>query len=140
MRLIVIIIIINLSLLSCTAQNPAMVLEKSNSMKLGEIKPKKITNKQNLPTLLFYYADWCPYCNKMATIIEKAQQEFSGKLFFYFVDMDSDEGKKIASIYRPKSGGIPYMQFYNKNGDLESDVLGYIELEPLQKEINKIVN
>jgi thiol-disulfide isomerase/thioredoxin len=129
-----------MSLLSCTAEKPAMVLDKPNSMKKSIEKPKKITNKQNLPTLLFYYADWCPYCNKMAEVIEKAQQEFNGKIFFYFVDMDSEEGKKIAAIYRPVPGGIPYMQFYKKNGDFQSELLGYYEFDTLKNNINNVLN
>jgi len=139
MRSFALILLLSFSLLSCTAEKPAMVLEKPNSMKREEQKPKKITNKQNLPTLLFYYADWCPYCNKMAEVMEKAQQEYTGKLFFYFVDVDSEEGKKISSIYRPKPGGIPYMQFYKKNGDFESEILGFVELGVLKNEITKIV-
>jgi len=139
MRSSILIFLLSFSLLSCTAEKPAMVLDKPNSMKKVSSKPKKITNKQNLPTLLFYYADWCPYCNKMGQVMEQAQQEYAGKLFFYFVDMDSEDGKKIAAIYRPEPGGIPYMQFYNKNGDLESDLLGFAELGALKNEITKIV-
>ncbi|MEY3370366.1 MAG: hypothetical protein RLZZ361_1036 [Cyanobacteriota bacterium] len=116
-----------------------MVLDKSNSMKKVEPKPKKITNKQNLPTLLFYYADWCPYCNQMAVVIEKAQQEYAGKLFFYFVDIDSQEGKNISSIYRPVPGGVPYLQFYKKNGEFVSELLGYVDLNVLKNEISKII-
>jgi thiol-disulfide isomerase/thioredoxin len=130
---------VSFSLLSCTAEKPAMVLDKPNTIKKPDSNPKKITNKQNLPTLLFYYADWCPYCNKMSEVIQQAQQEYSDKIFFYFVDMDSEEGRKIAAIYRPKSGGIPYMQFYKKNGDFVSEVLGYVDLGALKNEIAKLL-
>ena len=75
----------------------------------------------------------------MAGVMEQAQQEYAGKLFFYFVDMDTEEGKKIAAIYRPEPGGIPYMQFYQKNGEFESELLGFAELGALKNEISKIV-
>lgn len=139
MRSLFLVVLVSFSLLSCTAEKPAMVLEKTNSIKKNETKPKKITNKQNLPTLLFYYADWCPYCVKMSEVIEKAQQEYSDKIFFYFVDVDSEEGKKISAIYRPQPGGIPYLQFYKKNGDFVSDLLGYADLGALKNEITKVL-
>lgn len=137
MRKIIFIFLTSFSLLSCTAEKPAMVLEKPNQM--AEIKPKKITNKQNLPTVLFYYADWCPYCNKMAPVMEKVQQEFADKVFFYYVDVDSEDGKKISGIYREGQGGIPCMQFYTKDGNFEGDLLGFVEYERVKDLITKIV-
>lgn len=138
MRKTLIVFLASLSLLSCTAEKPAMVLEKPNQMPVPS-KPKKITNKQNLPTVLFYFADWCPYCNQMAATMTKIQEEYAKQIFFYYVDTDSAEGKKIAAIYRPNGGGIPYMQFYTKNGDFKNDILGLAEYQKVKAHISSLL-
>lgn len=75
----------------------------------------------------------------MAATMTKIQEEYAKQIFFYYVDTDSAEGKKIAAIYRPNGGGIPYMQFYTKNGDFKNDILGLAEYQKVKAHISSLL-
>jgi len=98
---------------------------------------KKVTNKKQLPTYFFYFTTWCPYCEKMAPEILKASEKYKDKVFFYYVNMETDEGKKIAATYKNKVQGIPHSQFYDKDGNLVDEQLGYINLAQIEAKIKK---
>lgn len=94
------------------------------------IPPLKIEHKR-LPTLVWYYADWCPYCRMMEPSIEKSQAKFKGKVYFHIVNVDSPDNKKFVNTQRPGGGGIPYTQFYDKHGKYLDDMTGAIPEETL---------
>lgn len=101
------------------------------------IETETIKNKLGLPTLVFYYVDWCPYCQKTKPVISNAQKTLGNKVFIYKVDMASEEGKDFVSkfIDRSKGIGTPYMQFYNPEGKLISDNTGPLTQDELTKKI-----
>ncbi len=113
-------------------------LSSVNAQETKKVLQQGVSNKLGQPTLLFYFAHWCGYCHRMIPAIEAMQKKYQGQVFFYFADMDTDEGKRIAKAYRKGSGGIPYTQFYDKNGKLLGDNLGALSIQQLESKI-KIV-
>lgn len=100
----------------------------------GPVPPKLDINHRRLPTVVFYYADWCPYCRYMQPILEKQQKKFKNKIYFHSVNVDQE--KAFTAKYRLKQGGIPYFQFYDKKGNFISDASGAMQEDAL---IGKLV-
>lgn len=102
-------------------------------------QPKLSINHKNLPTAVFYYADWCPYCRKMTPILDKAEAKYSGKVFFHKVNVDLPENKAFVAKHRLKRGGIPYFQYYDKKGKFVKDSIGATDETSLFSYIDAII-
>jgi len=64
------------------------------------------------PCLIDFYADWCGPCKMVAPILEKLQDEYSGKLNIYKVN--TEEQRELASMFGIQS--IPSLLFVPKDG------------------------
>ena len=49
------------------------------------------------PVIVDFTADWCPYCKKLAPIVEEIANEHADEIDVYFVDIDAQED--IANQY-----------------------------------------
>ena len=43
------------------------------------------------PIVVDFATDWCPYCKKLAPIIEEIADEHAGEIEVYYVDTDAHE-------------------------------------------------
>ena len=104
----------------------------------GQAKAK-VLNSASIPTYVFYYAKWCGFCHKMAPLVSQAAEKFENKIFFYYVDIDSEEGKQFTKKYRPKGRGVPYAQFYDGKGNYIKDKIGLISYEQLENSLKTLL-
>lgn len=111
----------------------------SVNSKVGEIKvdyeSKMILNDKKIPTIVFYYAMWCPYCKKAMPIVEQVQKEYSGKVLFYSIDVEDAENKKFVETFKNGQPSIPHFQFYGKKGNMMEDKLGLLTYEAMKQRI-----
>ena len=49
------------------------------------------------PIVIDFTADWCPYCKKLAPIVEEVAKEYEDQIAVYFLDIDENE--EIAEQY-----------------------------------------
>lgn len=49
--------------------------------------PKILENKE--PAVIEIYADWCPACQHLLPMMEKAEQKYKGKIRFYKINIDN---------------------------------------------------
>lgn len=87
------------------------------------------------PALVFHYADWCPYCRKLRPLVQQLKEEFKGKMEVVEWNVDEENFRELAKKYRPKPGGIPYIQFFDKNGKYQGESLGAVPEATLRKRI-----
>ena len=102
-------------------------------------EPAKVINNANIPTYVFYYADWCKFCHKMIPGVKKAAQNFENKVFFYYVNIDEAEAKDFIAKYRPNGRGVPYAQLYTAKGDLEKFTLGVKNYEEIESDLKSLL-
>lgn len=92
----------------------------------GGTPPNLEIDHKSLPTVVLFYTTWCGYCKRMRPIIDKvlAQAEFKDKVFYYAIDMEKPENAAFVKRHRLQQGGVPYFQYYGKDGHYVSESLG----------------
>lgn len=100
---------------------------KATKQSSGLSSPPTLTiNHKNLPTVVWYYTDWCGYCNKMRPFISNAEKTYKGKVYFHKVDVEDPKNLTFVRRHRLQPGGIPYFQYYDKDGNYLVDTIGAV--------------
>ena len=106
--------------------------------KLLEINDKnfeeEVLKDQALPILVDFWAPWCGPCRMMGPVLEQVAEKYKDKL--HVKKLNVDENQQYASKYNIRS--IPTMINY-KDGKPVSTQIGYVPMETLTKELDKII-
>jgi len=90
------------------------------------------------PTLVDFYATWCPVCKAQAPITTALKQKYSpDKVNILEIDVDKYPG--LLSRYSPK-GYIPTLVIFDKNGNLFKINVGFTSKEELESQINEVLS
>ncbi|MFQ5998335.1 MAG: thioredoxin [Candidatus Bathyarchaeia archaeon] len=81
-----------------------------------------------------FWATWCPWCIKLAPVLEELSAEYNGKITFAKVDVDPN--REIARNYGIKS--LPTLLFFCEGRPIGA-LVGYVPREKLQTEFEKIM-
>lgn len=79
-----------------------------------------------LPVVVDCYATWCGPCRRLAPVMDKLADQFTGKI--KFVKVNVDESPKLAQQFNIE--GIPMLLFF-KNGKLVNSSVGLLPKEAL---------
>lgn len=109
--------------------------EKSNT----GLTQAPVINNAGIPTYVFYFATWCGFCHKMAPAVKKASEQYADRVYFHYIDIDSEEGKKFSKTYRSNGRGVPYGQYYDAQGKFIMDKIGLIKYEELRRGLEKLI-
>ena len=97
------------------------------------------------PTFLEFYAEWCEVCKKMAPGISELENAFGSKINFVFLNVDNPKWEKYIREFNVN--GIPQINLFNFEGELQSTYVGLQEeiliknnLKDLSKQINNMNN
>ena len=100
----------------------------------------EIAFKNNKPTFLEFYAEWCEVCKEMAPKVSALKDEYEKDINFVFLNVDNQLWEKYIRKYNVN--GIPQVNIFDKKGNLKStfigkqeetkirDSLAYLEEEP----------
>ena len=90
--------------------------------------------KSKLPVLVDFWAEWCPPCKLITSIIEGLAKEYEGKL--KVGKLDVDENGKTAARYTIMS--IPTLLLF-KNGQVAKTMIGAQSKEGFKKQIEEVI-
>lgn len=62
------------------------------------------------PTLLYFWATWCPYCKRDLAVASKVYPDYKDKVNFLAIDLDPKESAAAIAAYK-KSGGHDFIDF-----------------------------
>jgi len=93
----------------------------------------EIAFKNNKPTFLEFYAEWCEVCKEMAPKISALKDEYSKDINFVFLNVDNQKWDKY--IRKFEVNGIPQVNLFNKKGSLKSSFIGKQEEQTLRESI-----
>ena len=89
----------------------------------GEISvDPEIAFKNNKPTFLEFYAEWCEVCKEMAPKLSTLKDEYEKEINFVFLNVDNQKwGNYIRQF---NVNGIPQVNLFDEKGNLISTFIG----------------
>ena len=89
----------------------------------GEISVEpEIAFKNNKPTFLEFYAEWCEVCKEMAPKVSSLKKEHEKDMNFVFLNVDN---QKWANYIRKfEVNGIPQVNLFDSKGNLKYTFVG----------------
>ena len=120
-------------------------IKLTNQMFLDEIfdytTEKEWKYKDNVPSIIDFYADWCGPCKMVAPILEELSDQYEGKLKIY--KLDTEVERELAAVFGIRS--IPSILFIPVEGKPmmqvgalpKSTLIDVIEKELLTEKANE---
>lgn len=101
---------------------------------ISDIEFDKLTFESSTPTVVFFGAERCTVCNELLPTVLEIAEEYSEKIKFYMVDVDSY--KSLVTRFRLR--GIPQLLLF-KDGEIKERIGGIRAKEELLESLDKIL-
>ena len=89
----------------------------------GELSVEpEIAFKNNKPTFLEFYAEWCEVCKEMAPKVYALKEEYEKDVNFVFLNVDNQKWDNY--IRKFNVNGIPQVNLFDEKGNLMSTFIG----------------
>ena len=95
-----------------------------------------IAFKNNKPTFLEFYAEWCEVCKEMAPKVSTLKEEYEKEINFVFLNVDNQKWDKY--IRKFNVNGIPQVNLFDEKGNLISSFIGKQEETTIRSSIDQI--
>ena len=82
----------------------------------------EIAFKNNKPTFLEFYAEWCEVCKEMAPTVSALKEEYKNDINFVFLNVDNQKWENY--IRKFDVNGIPQVNLFDRNANLKSTFIG----------------
>ena len=96
----------------------------------------EIAFKNNKPTFLEFYAEWCEVCKEMAPKISVIKEEYERDINFVFLNVDNQKWGNY--IRKFNVNGIPQVNLFDRKGNLISTFIGKQDEKTIRNSIDKI--
>ena len=99
------------------------------------IEPE-IAFKNNKPTFLEFYAEWCEVCKEMAPKVSSLKEEYEKDVNFVFLNVDNQKWENY--IRKFHVNGIPQVNLFEREGNLISTFVGKQDEITIRNAIDQI--
>ena len=82
----------------------------------------EIAFRNNKPTFLEFYAEWCEVCKEMAPKVSSLKEEYEKDINFVFLNVDNQKWTNY--IRKFGVNGIPQVNLFDEKGNLISAFIG----------------
>jgi Thiol:disulfide interchange protein len=82
----------------------------------------EIAFKNNKPTFLEFYAEWCEVCKEMAPKVSDLKESYEKDINFVFLNVDNQKWENY--IRKFDVNGIPQVNLFDRKGNLKSTLIG----------------
>ena len=96
----------------------------------------EIAFKNNKPTFLEFYAEWCEVCKEMAPKVSAFKDEYEKDINFVFLNVDNQKWGNY--IEKFAVNGIPQVNLFDKKGNLISTFIGKQDEIKIRESINNL--
>jgi thiol-disulfide isomerase/thioredoxin len=103
------------------------------------VAPTRTATSQpvGLPQFLFFYADWCPYCQRMQPIVDALEQQYAGRIEVLRLNVD-DASTQSKAIQFGVSG-IPHMILLTAGGQKAAQWIGARPMEEIEQAFDQLL-
>ena len=101
----------------------------------SSVEPQ-IAFKNNKPTFLEFYAEWCEVCKEMAPKVSSLKEDYAKEVNFVFLNVDNQKWDKY--IQKFKVNGIPQVNLFDRKGNLVSTFIGKQKEAIIRDSIEKL--
>lgn len=129
--LILVAIFTMCSIANAQTDNKVKVINQDEFVALFDMETGAIAQ----PSVFDFNATWCGPCRRLAPILEELAAEYEGRVNFYSIDVDNN--RELAQMLQIQS--IPYVLFFNINGDDPEELIGLASKEEVKVYIEKIL-
>jgi len=98
----------------------------------------EIAFTNNKPTFLEFYADWCEVCKEMAPKVYDIKKNYEKDINFVFLNVDNSKWEQY--IRKFNVNGIPQVNIFDKDANLELTLIGKQEKETIQESLDNLNN
>ena len=104
----------------------------------GELSVEpEIAFKNNKPTFLEFYAEWCEVCKEMAPKVSTLKAEYEDDINFVFLNVDNPKWEKY--IRRFNVNGIPQINLLSYEENLEATFIGKQEEKTIKDSLENLI-
>ena len=96
----------------------------------------EIAFKNNKPTFLEFYAEWCEVCKEMAPKVSALKNEYEKEINFVFLNVDNPKWDNYIRKY--EVNGIPQVNLFDKKGNLISTFIGKQKEVTIRESIDQL--
>ncbi len=96
----------------------------------------EIAFTNNKSTFLEFYADWCEVCKEMAPKVNNLKNEYEKDINFVFLNVDNPKWEKYIKNF--KVNGIPQINIFDKDANLEFTFIGKQEEENIKESLENL--
>ena len=96
----------------------------------------EIAFKNNKPTFLEFYAEWCEVCKEMAPKVSSLKEEYEKDFNFVFLNVDNQKWDNY--IRQFSVNGIPQVNLFDEKGNLISTFIGKQEEKTIRRSIDQL--
>jgi len=97
----------------------------------------EIAFKNNKPTFLEFYAEWCEVCKEMAPKVSTLKEQYDKEINFVFLNVDNQKWNNY--IRQFKVNGIPQVNLFDRKGNLISTFVGKQEEIKIRDSIEQLM-
>ena len=126
------VVIISLILLRNLFFQSTYILKSFGELSIDPV----IAFKNNKPTFLEFYAEWCEVCKEMAPEVSALKDKYEKDINFVFLNVDNQKWNSYISKFRVN--GIPQVNLFDSKGNLISTFVGKQEEEMLRESISNL--
>ena len=92
--------------------------------------------KNNKPTFLEFYAEWCEVCKEMAPKVHAFKDQYEKEINFVFLNVDNQKWGKY--IQKFAVNGIPQINLFDNKGNLIFTFIGKQDEMKIREAINNL--
>ncbi len=133
----IIVLLISISIVSLFLLRNLFFQSNYLLKSFGELSvDPEIAFKNNKPTFLEFYAEWCEVCKEMAPKVSALKDEYEKDINFVFLNVDNPKWDKY--IRKFAVNGIPQLNLFNRQGKLISTFIGKQEEKTIKESIDQL--
>ncbi len=99
------------------------------------VEPEIAFNNKK-PTFLEFYAEWCEVCKEMAPKVSALKEEYEKDINFVFLNVDNQKWDNY--IRKLEVNGIPQVNLFDREGNLQFTFIGKQEEATIRDSIDRI--